>query len=102
MASSVNNGVREGGTRNSRSSSLDPASKQVGHKKLPPKAILVKEPRSHSVSSSSNKDPTPDNGTADIGSESEQFNSVTLKSCGNVFKTCPSNDGTTAIAVAKL
>ena len=102
VTSSVNNGVREGGTRNSRSSSLDPASKQVGHKKLPQKSTLAKEPRSHSVSSSSNKDATPDNGSADIGSEGEQFNSVALKSCGNVFKTCPSNDSNTAIVVAKL
>ena len=89
-----------GGTRNSRSSSLDPLSKQVGHKKFPTKNTLAKEVRSHSASSSSNKDPSPD--TADIFSEGEQFVSVSLKSCGNVFKTCPSNDNTTAVAVAKL
>ena len=99
MSSSLNNGLG-GGNRNSRSSSLDPISKQVGHKKAPKEKVLAKEVRSHSTSSSSNKDPLQD--TSDIFCEGEQFVSVILKSCSNVFKTCPSNDSTTAAAVAKL
>jgi hypothetical protein len=98
VTSSINNGI--GGTRDSRSSSLDPASKQVGHKKLPVKRNIAKEARSHSLSSSSNKDPIPD--IPDNFFDGEHFVSVSLKSCGNTFKTCPSNDNTTAIAVAKL
>ena len=89
-----------GETRTSRSSSLDPASKLVGHKKFPTKRSLAKDARSHSLSSSSNKEPMRD--SLDTFNESEQFVSVNLKSCGNVFKTCPSNDNTTSALVAKL
>ena len=61
---------------------------------------IDKETRSNSLSSSSNKDPIAD--MSDPFLDSEQFVSVNIKSCGNSFKTCPSNDTTTAIAVAKL
>ena len=98
VASSLNNGV--GGIRNSRSSSLDPASKQVGNKKLPAKRMAIKDTRSNSLTSSSNKDTVLDGG--DNLFDSETFVAVNLKSCGNTFKTCPSNDSTTAAVVAKL
>ena len=99
VTSSVNNGMG-GGNRDSRSSSLDPTSKQVGNKKLPMRRKIDKATRSNSLSSSSNKDAILD--ISDSFVESEQFVSVNIKSCGSSFKTCPSNDTTTATAVAKL
>ena len=85
---------------NSRSSSLDPTSKQVGNKKLPMRRKIDKETRSNSLSSSSTKDPMQD--ISDNFLDGEHFVPVNIKSCGNSFKTCPSNDSTTAVAVAKL
>ena len=72
----------------------------MGSKKLPIRRRVDKETRSNSLSSSSTKDPIQD--ISDNFLDGENFTSVNVKSCGNSFKTCPSNDATTAVAVAKL
>ena len=72
----------------------------MGNKKLPIRRKIDKDTRSNSLSSSSTKDPMQD--ISDNFLDGEHFVSVNIKSCGNSFKTCPSNDSTTAVAVAKL